>query len=173
MYTFERFGTHATERVHCAHLIKYAAVQDGYDVTDSIVGLSDRIGAKYEVLDAIVYISEKEEGLWFRLRWDGLPDKRYFTLSSIQENYQDVPEMVLNFLPGDYEGIFGQRSRDQSLNFSQSSLSWPLLLIEGGMSRYGPCAPIFYNARGFNHYIQSYLAKVKSLLKGGSGWSPF
>lgn len=72
----ERLGSSAKELVHCSCLIDYSATMDVSDVPDDILQLADRTEAKYEVLEAILDISENHEGLWFRLRWDVLPDER-------------------------------------------------------------------------------------------------
>lgn len=60
VYIVELLGTRVTERVHFDRQIEYAAVQDGQVVPDSIVKLANRTEAKYEVLDAIVDISEND-----------------------------------------------------------------------------------------------------------------
>lgn len=98
VYVVEKLGSKSTERVHAARLFKYAAQLDGETVPNSILELADRTEAKYEVLDAIVDISENDEGFWFRLRWEGLPDERDYTWALAKDVYDDVPDMVLEFL---------------------------------------------------------------------------
>lgn len=86
------------ERVHCARLTLYSSELDGKEVPQEILDLADRSESRYEILERIVGLSENHEGIWFHLQWDGLPDKRDYTWAPAKDIYEDVPEMVLEFL---------------------------------------------------------------------------
>lgn len=60
--------------------------------------MANRSDAPYEVLDAIVDISEYHNSVWLRLRWDGLPDEWDYTWAEAKDVYEDVPDILTVFL---------------------------------------------------------------------------
>lgn len=60
--------------------------------------LADRSEASYEVLGKILDIGSAEGNLWLKLRWDSVPDERYFTWSKVKDVFDGVPDMVIAFL---------------------------------------------------------------------------
>ena len=50
------------------------------------------------MVDHTVDLSQADDGLFFRVQWDGLPDEADYTWRPIPEIYTDVPKMVTDFL---------------------------------------------------------------------------
>lgn len=98
VYIVQHLNSPKTERVHCARLRYYSAAIDNDILPQEILDLASRIETKYEILDAIVDLAENEEGLWFQLKWDCLPDDNDFTWGKIEDIYEDVPELTKQFL---------------------------------------------------------------------------
>ena len=86
------------ERVHCARLIKYRDSLLGKTVTKEMMDLAERTESRYEVVEKIVDVGEAPDGLFFRVQWEGLPDKRDWTWQPVSELYADIPDIVLSFL---------------------------------------------------------------------------
>jgi len=59
---------------------------------------SERIESRYEVIDKIVTIGEFQDGIFFQVQWEGLPDKRDYTWEPIEQLYTDLPDRVTEFL---------------------------------------------------------------------------
>lgn len=74
-----------------------SASLDRNDLSADILGLVKRTEANYEILDSNIDDSESHEGIWFRLRWDGLPYDRDFTWALDADIYDDFPEMTMKF----------------------------------------------------------------------------
>lgn len=73
-------------------------MQDLKEVRESLLNLADRTEARSEVLSRTVDIGEEGGETWLHLEWDGLPDKREFTLSHLVDVKEDVPDMFGTFI---------------------------------------------------------------------------
>ncbi len=98
VYVVQNLNSSRQERVHCARIILYSGSLDNSEIPAAKLDFPDRSDSRYEVLESIVNIGEAPNGLHFQLRWDGLPDQRDLTWGPISTIYQDVPDMVLDFL---------------------------------------------------------------------------
>ena len=87
-----------TERVHCAQLLKYRDSLLGKPVPQDMLDLAERTESRYEVIEKIVDLGQHRDGLFFRVQWEGLPDKRDYTWQPVEELYADVPDVVNAFL---------------------------------------------------------------------------
>lgn len=76
-----------TERIHCARLLKYDDSILYSEVLKEFLDLAYQTETRYEVVDEIIDAVENNEGLWFQVMQDGLPDKRDYTWSSVQSLY--------------------------------------------------------------------------------------
>lgn len=94
----EDLVTHKLETVHVTRIKKYCGQLDGQIVPSEVLDLADRSAAKYEVVEKIVDIAENDEGIWLRLQWEGLPDERDYTWAILSDLYEDIPDMVTDFL---------------------------------------------------------------------------
>lgn len=94
----EDLVTGRNEKVHTSRLKKYNALFDGEEVPEEVLDLASRTAAKYEVVEQIVDIDENNDGFWLRLQWEGLPDERDYTWSNLNDMYEDIPEMVAEYL---------------------------------------------------------------------------
>lgn len=113
VYLVERLDGTRRERVHCARLAKYDSNLDGSDVPTDVLQLADRSEVRYEVLSTIRDIGEEEGALWLRLEWDGLPDQKDWTWAPLADVYEDVPDMVEEFLKSSDNRTLAQRAADQ------------------------------------------------------------
>jgi len=86
------------DRVHCARLVKYRDSLLGKPVSQKMLDLAETTQAQYEVVDKIVGIQQSHDGIFFKVQWEGLPDKRDHTYHLIDELYADVPVLVTEFL---------------------------------------------------------------------------
>ena len=98
VYAVARLDGGREERVHAARLTHYSSAIDGKEVAKEVLDLAKQSESRYEVVDAIVDIGDASDGLFFRVRWDGLPDEQDFTWHPIQDLYDDIPDMVLDYL---------------------------------------------------------------------------
>ena len=87
-----------TELVHCARLIKYRDSLLCKPVPKEMMDLAERTESRYEVVEKILDIGEAPDGLFFRVQWEGLPDKRDWTWKAVSELYADIPDIVTDFL---------------------------------------------------------------------------
>lgn len=63
-----------------------------------VLDLADRIVTKQEVVEKIVNIAQKEEGIWLRVQWDGLPEKRDSTWARLEYMQENVPEILSSYM---------------------------------------------------------------------------
>lgn len=49
-------------------------------------------------MENIVDIARDADGLWLRLKYDGLPEERNFTWDPLNTTHEDILEMVENYL---------------------------------------------------------------------------
>lgn len=98
VYSVESLSRDKYERVHCARLIKYRDSLLGKPVPKEIMDLAARTESKYETVHCITEVGEADDGLFFRVQWDGLPDKRDWTWHLVDDLYEDIPDMVAEFL---------------------------------------------------------------------------
>lgn len=87
-----------TERVHCARLIKHRDPLLGNPVSQEMFDLAERTESRFEVVEKLLDVGEAPDGLFFRVQWEGLPDKRDWTWQPVSELYSDIPDTVVNFL---------------------------------------------------------------------------
>ena len=87
-----------SERVHCARMIFYSNAMDNTEVSSEVLELADKSESRYEIVDAIVALGKAPDGIFFKVRWDGLPDERDHTWHDIHQLYQDIPQKVKEFL---------------------------------------------------------------------------
>ena len=86
------------DRVHCARLIKYRDSLLGEPVPKEMIDLAERIESRYDIVDKITDVGEAPDGLFLRVQWQGLPDKRDWTWQPASELYADIPDTVTDFL---------------------------------------------------------------------------
>jgi len=86
------------QRIHAARLTKYRDSFLGKIVPQDTLDLAERTESHYEIIEKILDIGAAPDGLFFQVQWEGLPDKRDFTWCPIDELYEDIPEMVKEFL---------------------------------------------------------------------------
>lgn len=98
VYSVQTLSKDKTERVHCARLAKYRDALRGKTIPTETMDLAARTESKYETVHAILDVGEAEDGLFFRVQWDGLPDKRDWTWHAVDVMYEDIPDMVTEFL---------------------------------------------------------------------------
>lgn len=59
---------------------------------------AERSEAAYDMVDEIVDVGSAADGLFFRVQWDGLPEKQDWNWNPVQKLYDDVPDIVESFL---------------------------------------------------------------------------
>lgn len=87
-----------TERIYSARLTKYQDSLLWKEVLQETLDLADRTQSSYEIIDKIIDIQQAPDGIFFQVQWECLPDKRDWTWHSISELYDDVPDIVKQFL---------------------------------------------------------------------------
>lgn len=87
---------------------KYCGKMDGSEVPEQVLDLADRTAAKYEVVEKIVDIDDNEDGIWFQLQREGLPEQRDYTWSALSDIYQHIPGMVKEFLQGSTKKVLDE-----------------------------------------------------------------
>lgn len=63
-----------------------------------MLDLAERTSSRFEVVDQIMDVGEASDGLFFRVKWEGLPDKRDWTWQSATELYGDIPDLFTEYL---------------------------------------------------------------------------
>lgn len=84
--------------MHCAQVIHYSIGQLETEVHSDVLDLSYCTKARFEVFDAIMNFGEAQLGIFFRLKWDSLPEESYWTSFTVPELYQNLPGIVLNYM---------------------------------------------------------------------------
>lgn len=85
-------------RVHCARLLKNRDSLLGTTVPDDMLELAERSESRYEIIEKIIDVGTADDGFFFQVKWDGLPDERDYTWQPITELFTDVPDMVIDLL---------------------------------------------------------------------------
>lgn len=98
-YEVENIMTKKTENVHAARLHMYRCNADGKKVSKHLLQHMEHSKAKSELVDNIKDIpGNRKDGLFLKVEWLGLPDKRDWTWQPLKELYEDVPARVVEFL---------------------------------------------------------------------------
>lgn len=58
----------------------------------------DRTTSKYEVVDQIIDLRKLENVFWLRVRWEGLPEPQDYTWATLEDLFEDIPDMVQEYL---------------------------------------------------------------------------
>lgn len=90
--------TNKSETVHVARMKKYCGALDDTEVPKEVLDLVDRSTSKYEVVDQIVDLRKVDNVFWLRVRWDGLPEPRDYTWATLEDLFEDIPDMVQEYL---------------------------------------------------------------------------
>lgn len=98
VYSVEKLSGGDIEKVHSVRLTPYRAAAENTIVTPRLLELADKTEVRYEVVDSILDLGEAEDGLFFQVRWEGLPDKRDSTWVKIKNLFEDMPAAVCEFL---------------------------------------------------------------------------
>ncbi|CDF77419.1 unnamed protein product [Chondrus crispus] len=53
----------------------------------------------------------RKEGIWIQVQWLGLPDRRDWTWQPLKELFEDVPDMVREFLDATRRIVSQERQR--------------------------------------------------------------
>ena len=98
VYGVTTLVSNKTERVHCASLLKYDDSLQGSTIPEDMLDLSERTESRFEVVEKIVNPGEAQDGLFFQVKWEGLPEKRDWTWQPIKDLYTDIPDIVSTYL---------------------------------------------------------------------------
>lgn len=67
-------------------------------VPPRLLELAEKTEARYEVVDTILDLGQAKDGLFFQIRWEGLPDKQDYTWVEINTLFKDIPVAAAEFL---------------------------------------------------------------------------
>lgn len=98
IYDVEKITDRSVEKVHCARLRLYRHNLEDTPVSKELLDLADRSEAQYEIVEKIVDIGETPDGLFLQIQWLGLPDSTDKTWVSLQTIFEDMPNIVREFL---------------------------------------------------------------------------
>ena len=93
------FGTGRLETVHPQPLLMYRADMEGKTVSSELIKAAEHLDSSYQVVASILGISKNGNDLHLQLEWEGLPDEIDWTWEPIDQAYEDVPTLLLEFLP--------------------------------------------------------------------------
>ena len=80
--------------------------------------LAERAESRFEVIDKILDICEASDGLFFRVQWERLPDKRDWTWQPVGAIFLRRSGLVADFLPS-------CKSRKKLVNKVKHQLAFP------------------------------------------------
>lgn len=98
VYDVAKLNGGEIEKVHCARLLLYRNDDHNKPVSESLLELADRTEAQYELVDKIIGIGEDHDGIFLHVQWLGLPDEIDRTWVPLTSLFEDMPDMVQEFL---------------------------------------------------------------------------
>jgi len=98
VYDVTKLDGSGTERVHAARLKTYRARAENEYVSPTLLELAERTESRYEIVERIHDVGEDKDGMFLNVEWAGLPDRRDWTWNPLGEMYEDVPQLVTDFL---------------------------------------------------------------------------
>ena len=99
VYDVENVLTHVVERVHAARPLLYGAELDGKMLSEDLMKHIEHSEATYELVDQLTDISGiRKDGIFVQVQWLGLLDKKDWTWQKLEEQHEDVPDRVEEFL---------------------------------------------------------------------------
>lgn len=90
--------TNKRETVNITRMMKCSGELDNAEVPEEVLDLLDRTKAKYEVVDRIVDIPKVENVVWLRVSLGELPEPRNYTWATIDDLFENIPDMVKEYL---------------------------------------------------------------------------
>lgn len=98
VYVVQDLISSKRETVHVRRLLRYRSDMDGKPVSPKLLNAAAHSSARYQVVNAIRGIRNKDGEIELHFEWDGLPDQVDWTWEPLGLAHRDVPSMVQEYL---------------------------------------------------------------------------
>ena len=101
--------------VHYSRMIFYRGDLDGVQVDERLLKLSEHIGTEYQEVNRLVDIRQSDKRIEVLVQWEGLLEDSDRTWEPLQQLYEDVPDILDNFLQTSSKRELKRRTQDMLL----------------------------------------------------------